>query len=153
MPQFPFHSICQPEARLDCRYGVRLEIYNQESHYIAHLVSVSESYQETSMARSEHIPSYRPRKFPLCSPSHTHFSNSIPTHSLPHTHPTTHINIPPSLLTIAQYLLHITHGLYQADLGGHTGHTVLVFKAVSHSRVQSRMHLCIQSCAGVKKLF
>ena len=151
MPRVPFHSICQPAARLDFQYGVRLEIYNQQSHYISHLGSISESSQETSMARSEHIPSYCPRKFPLCSPSHTPFSNSIPTHPLPHTHPTSHINIPPSLLPVAQPLLHITHGLYQASLGGHTGHTVLVFKAESHSWVQSRMQLCIQSCAGFKK--
>ena len=32
------------------------------------------------------------------------------------------------------------------------GHTVLIFKSGSHSWVQSRMQLCIQSCAGVKKI-
>ena len=30
------------------------------------------------------------------------------------------------------------------------GHTVLVFKAGSHSWFQSRIHSCIKSCAGVK---
>ena len=104
------------------------------------------------MARPEHILIYRPSKLPSCSPIHTPFSNSIPTHTLPHTHPTTHINILPSILPIASPLLHITPGLYQAVFGGHTGHTVLVFKAGSPFRVQSRVQSCIQSYAGVKKI-
>ena len=33
------------------------------------------------------------------------------------------------------------------------GHTVFVLKAGSHLRVQYRMKSCIQSCAGVKKIF
>ena len=33
------------------------------------------------------------------------------------------------------------------------GHTVLVFNYVSHSRFQSWMQLCIQSCTGFKKTF
>ena len=153
MPRVPFHSIFQPPARLDCQVGVRLKISNQEPNHIAQLGSNSKHSQETSMARPEHIHSYCSSKFPSCAPSHTPVSNSIPSHPLPHTHPTTHINHPPSLLPFAPPLLHLTHGLYQADLGGHTCHTALVFKAEPHSQVQSRMQSCIQSCAGVKKRF
>ena len=151
MPRVPFHYIFQPLARLDRQVGVRLEISNQKPYHILQIGSSSEISQETSMARSEHIPSYRPSKFPSCALSHTPVSNSIPSHPLPHTHPITPINHPPSLLPLAPPLLHLIHGLYQAALGGHTGHTALVFKDGSHSRVQSRIHSCIQSCAGVKK--
>ena len=98
MPQVPFHYIFQTTARLDRRDRVCLDISNLKPHYIANLGSSSETPQETSMARSKHIPSYRQSKFPLCSPSHTPVSNSIPSHPLPHTHPTTHINLLPSLL-------------------------------------------------------
>ena len=139
IPRVPFHSIYQTPARLDRRNGFRLELPNQKPHYIARLGSISEFPQETFMARPEHIPSYRPRKLPSCLLIHTHFSNYIPTHPLPHTHPTTHLNLPPSLFPLAPPLLHLTHGLYQAAVGGHTGHTVLVFKAGSHSQVQSQM--------------
>ena len=153
MPRVPFHSIFQPPACLDRRVWVRQEISNHESHHIARLGSNSKISQETSMACPEHITSYCPSKFPLCAPSHTPVSNSIPSHPLPHAHPITRINHPPSLLPLAPPLLHITHGLYQAALGGHIGHTSLVFKAGSNSWVQSWIQSCIQSCAGVKKRF
>ena len=134
----------------------RLEISNQTPYHIAQLRSISKISQITSMARPEHIPSYHPRKFPSCAPSHTSFSNSLPSIHLPRTHPTTHLNHPPSLLPLAPPQLHLTHGIYQATLGGHTNHTALIFKAESHSQVQSRfqsrMQSCIQSCAGVKKI-
>ena len=151
MPRVPFRSIIQPLACPDRRAGVRLEISNQKPHDITQLGSISKISQETSISRPEHIPSYRPSKLPSCSPSHTPFQNSISTHPFPYNQPTTHINLPSSLLPIAPPLLHLTHGLYQAALGGHTGHTVLVFKVGSRSRVQSRMQSCIQSYTGVKK--
>ena len=150
-PQVPFHSIYQQLARLDRRFMVRLEISNQKPNHIAQLRSISTISKITSMARPEHIPINHPRKFPSCAPSHIPFSNSLPAHPLPHTHPSTNINHPPSFLQLAPPLLHLTHGLYQAALGGHTGHTALVFKSESHYRVQSPMHLCIQLCAEVKK--
>ena len=111
MPQVPFHSIFQPPSCLDRQVRVRLEISNQKPNYIAHPGSSSEISQETSMAHSEHIPSYHTSKIPSFSPSHTPFSNCIPSHPLPHTHPTTHINHPLSLLPLAPPLLHLTHGL------------------------------------------
>ena len=138
MPWVTFHSICQPPSRPDRRSGVRLAISNQKPHYIAQLGSISKISQETCMSRPERIPSYRPSIIPSCSPSHTPFQKPIPTHPLPHTQLTTRINLPPSLLPLAPSLLHLTHGLYQA-LGGHTGHTVFVFKAGSQSWIQSRM--------------
>ena len=137
IPRVPLRSIFQPQAHLDHRARVRLEISNQKTHYIAQLWSSSEFSQETYMARPEHIPIYHSSKLPSCSPSHTPFSKSIPTHRLLHTHLTTHINLPPSLLPLSPPLLHITHGLYQTTLDGHTSHTVLVFKAVSCSRFHS----------------
>ena len=151
MPQVPFPSIFQPPAHLDRRVRARLKISNQEPNHIAQFRSNSKNSQKTSMARPEHIPSYRSRKFPSCAPSHTPFSKSIPSHPLPHTHTTTHINHPPSILPLTPPLLHLAHGLYQAALVGHTGHTALVFKAESHSRFHSWIQSCIQSCAGVKK--
>ena len=151
MPRVHFHSIFQPPVRIDCRFGVRQEISNQKPNHIAQLGSNSKNSQITSMARPEHIHSYHQRKYPSCAPSHTPFSNFIPSHPLPHTHPTTHINHPPSLLPLAQPLLHLIYRLYQAALGGHTGHTALVFKAEYHSWIQSWMQSFIQSCAGVKK--
>ena len=159
MPRVTFHYIIQTPARLDRRVGVRLEISNQKPNHIAQLGSNSKNSQVTSMARPEHIPSYHPSKIPSCAPSHTPISKSLPSHPLPHTHLTTHLNHPPSLLPLAPPLLHLTHGLYQATLGVHTSHTALLFKAESYSRVQSRfqsrfqsrMQSCIQSCAGVKK--
>ena len=155
MTRVPFHFIFQPPARLDCRIGVRLEISNQTPYHIAQLRFVSKFSQISSMARPEHIPSYHPSKFPLCAPSHTPSSNSLPSIPLAHTHPTAHLNHPPAFLPLAPPQLHLTHGLYQAALGGHPGHTALAFKAESHSQVQSRVHSrmkwCIQLCAGVKK--
>ena len=133
MPRVHFHSIFQPPSRLDRRVGARLEISNQEPNHIAKLGSNSKISQKTSMAHPEHIPRYRSSKFLSCAPSHTPVSNSTPSHPLPHNHPTTHINHPPSILPLAPALLHITHGLYQAALGGHTGHTALVFNAGYHS--------------------
>ena len=157
MTRVPVHFTFQPSAHLDCRARVCLEIANQTPYHIDQLRSISKNSQLTSMARPEHIPSYHPSKFPSCAPSQTPFSNSIPSISLPHTHPTTHFKHPPSLLPLAPPQLHITHGLYQAALGGHTSNIALAFKAESHSRVQSRvqsqMQSCIQSCAGVKKRF
>ena len=123
--------------------------FNQEPHHIAQLGPTSKTSQETSMARLKHIPSYRSSKFPPCAPSQTPVSHSIPSRPLLHTHPTTHINHPPSLLPLSPPLLHFTHGIYQAALDSHTGHTAQVFKAGSHSRVQTWMHSCIQSCTGV----
>ena len=149
MSRVPFRSIFQPPACLDRRSRVHLEISSKKPHYIAQLGSISEISHETSMARPEHIPSYHQSKLPLCLPSHTPFSNYIPTHPLPHTHPTTHINLPPSLLPLAPPLLHLTHGLYQAALGGHTGHNVLIFKAGSHSQFQYWMQFYIQSYVEV----
>ena len=152
MTQVPVHFIFQPPACLYCRFGVCLEISNQTPYYITQLRSISKISQITSMARPEHIHSYHPNKFPSCAPSQTPFSNSLPSIPLPHTHPTTHLNHPPSLLPLAPPQLHLTHGLNQAALGGHTGHATLVFKAASHSRVhshiQSRMQFFIQSYAG-----
>ena len=153
MPRVHFHSFFQPPARLDLRVGDRLEISNQEPNRIAKLGSNSKISQKTSMAHPEHIPRYRSSKFLSCAPSHTPVSNSTPSHPLPPTHPTTRINHPPSLLPLTPPLLHLTHGLYQPALGGHTGHTVLAFKDESHYRVQSRMQSCIKSCTGVKKIF
>ena len=157
MTRVPVHFTLQPSARLDCRVKVRLEISNQTPYHIAHLRSISNIFQLTSMARPEHIPSYHPSKFPSCAPSQTPSSNSIPSSPLPHTHPTTHFKHPPSLLPLAPPQLHLTHGLYQAALGVHTNNIALAFKVESHSRVQSqvqcRMQSCIQLCAGVKKRF
>ena len=116
---------------------------DQEPHHIDQLGSTSNIFQETSMSCPYHIPSYRPSKFPSFAPSQTPVSNSIQSHPLPHTHPTTHINHPPSLLPLSPSLLHITHGIYQTALGGHTGHTSFVFKAGSHSQVQSQIQSCI----------
>ena len=76
------------------------------------------------------------------------FQNSTPTPPLPHTHPTTHINLQPPLLPLSPPLIHLIHGLYQAALGSHTDHTVLLLKDGSQSRVQYRMQSCIQSCEG-----
>ena len=157
MTRVPVHFTFQPSAHLDCRARVRLEIANQTPYHIAQLRSISKNSQLTSMPCPEHIPSYHPSKFPSWAPSQTPFSNSIPPIPLPHTHPTTHFKHPPSLLPLAPPQLHLTHGLYQAALSGHTGNIALAFKAESHSwvqsRVQSRMQSCIQSCAGVKKRF
>ena len=124
--------------------------FQPKPHYIAQVMSISTFSQETSMPCKDHIPNYRPINIPSCSPSHTPFQYSIPTHHLPQTHPTIHINLPPSLFPLAPPLLNLTYGLYQAALG-HTGHTVLVFKDVSYSQVQSRMKSCIQLCTRVKK--
>ena len=143
MLRVPFQSIFQPTARIDRQFGIRLEISNQKTYHIAKLGSNSEISQETSMTRSEQICSYRPRKLPSCAPSHTPVSKSIPSQPLPHIHPNTPMNHPQSLLPLAPNLLHLTHGQYQAALGGHTDHTALVFKAGSHSRVQSWMQSCI----------
>ena len=123
----------------------------QEPNHISQLGYKSKTPQETSMARPEHMPSYRSSKFPSCVTSHTLILNSIPPHPLTNTHPTTHINHPPSLIPIALSILHLTHGLYQAALGGHTGHTALIFRSESHSQVQSWMQSCIQLFTGVKK--
>ena len=153
MPRVPLHSIFRPPVCLDCRAEVRLEISNPKPRYIAQLGSISKKSQEKSMSRPEHILSYLPSKIPSCSPSHTPFEYSIPTHPLLHTNPPPHINLPPSLLPLVPPLLHLTRGIYQAAFGGHTSHTVLAFEAGSHSRVQSRIQWCIQSCAGVKKIF
>ena len=157
MTLVPVHFTFQPSARLDSRVGVRLEISNQTPYHIAHLRSTSKISQLPSMARPEHTPSYHPSKFPSCAPGQNPFSNSIPSIPLPHTHPTTHFKHPPSLLPLAPPQIHLTHGLYQAALGGHTGNIALAFKAESHSRVQfrvqSRMQSCIKSWAGVKKRF
>ena len=127
------------------------------THPTNHIKKIKKSFPTTHPSTlpsgPKHIPSYPPSKFPPCAPSHTPISNSIQSHPLPHTHPTTHINYPPSLLPLAPPLLHHTHGIYHAALGRHTGHTALVFKYGSHSRVQSWMQSCIQSCAVVKKIF
>ena len=144
---FPFHF--WPPARLDRRSGVRLEISNQKPYHIVQLGSNSGISQGTSMARSEHIPSYRPIKFLSCALRHTPVSNSIPSHHLPHTHPITHTNHPPSLLPLAPPLLHITHGMYQAALGGHTGYTALVFKAVPTS---GSLPWCIRVSSFMQRL-
>ena len=165
-PSFPV--FLAPSGRLDrrseerresqlCQAGVRLEIPNQTPYHIAQLRSISKISQIISMARPEHIPSYHPSKFPSWAPSQTPFSNSIPPIPLPHTHSPTHFKHPPSLFPLAPPQLHLTHGLYQAALGGHTGNIPLAFKAEFHSRVQSqvqsRMQSCIQSCTGVKRRF
>ena len=86
--------------------------FNQEPHHIAQMGSTSKISQGTSMARPKHIPSYGPSKFTPCAPSHTPVSHYIPSHILPHTHPTTHINHLPSLLPLAPPLIYLTHGLY-----------------------------------------
>ena len=157
MTPVPVHFTFQPSAHLDSRAGVNLEISNQATYHIAQLRSISKIFQLTSMARPKHIPTYYPTKFPSCAPSQTPFSNSMLSIPLPHTHPPTHFKPPPSLLPLAPPQLQLTHGLYQAALGKHTGNIALAFKAESHSwvqsRVQSRMQSCIQSCAGVKKRF
>ena len=151
------HFTFQPSAHLDCQVGVRLEISNQTPYHITQLRSISNISQLTSMARPEQRPTCHPSKFPSFAPSQTPFSNSLSSILLPHTHPSYHFNHPPPLLPIAPPQLHITHGIYQAALGGHTDHTAFTFRAESHSRVQSpvksRMQSCIQSCAGVKKIF
>ena len=157
MTRVPVHFTFQPSARLDCRAGVHLEISNQTPYHTAQLRPISKISQLMSMTCPEHIPSYHPSKFPSCAPSQTPFSNSIPSIPLPHTHPSTHFKHPLSLLPLAPPQLHLTHGLNQAALDCHTGNIALVFKAESHSlvqsRVQSRMQSCIQSCAGVKTRF
>ena len=137
MTPVPVNFTFQPSAHLDCRVGVHLEILNQTPYHIAQLRSISKISQLTSIARPEHIPSYHPSKFPSCAPSQTPFSKSIPSIPLPHTHPTTHLKHPLSLLPLAPPQLHLTHGLYQAALGGHTGNIALAFRAESHSQVQS----------------
>ena len=155
MTRVPVHFTFQPSARLDCQFEISLEISNQTPYHIAQLRSISNISPITSMARPAHIPSYHLSKFPSCAPSQTPISKSFPSIPLPHTHPSTHLSYPPSLLPLAPPQLHLTHGLYQAALGGHTGHTALSFKAESHSWVQSQvqswMQTCIQSCAGFKK--
>ena len=151
MPRVPFHSICQPQAHIYWRSGVRLEISNQKSHYIYQLGSISKISQETSMSCSEHIPSYCAIKLPSCLSNRNPFQNSIPAHPLPHTDPNNNINLPTPLLPLTPPPLYLTHGLYQATLGSHTGHTVLEFKAGSHSHFKSHTQLCIQSFVGVKK--
>ena len=106
------------------------------------------NFQETSMYRPEDTSNYYPSKITSQYPSYTPFRNSLPKNPLPHTQPTTHSKLLPSL---PPPLLHLTHGLFH--LGGHTGHTELAIKTGSHLRVQLQMKLCIHPCAGVKKRF
>ena len=68
------------------------------------------------MFRPKLTTNYRPRKIPSQDPSYTPFTKSHQKNSLPHTQPTTHHILSPSLLALDAPLLHITHGLYQAAL-------------------------------------
>ena len=86
-------------------------------------ISFHTTHSSTLPSGPKNIPSYRRSKSPPSAPSHTPISNSIQSYPLP----PTHINHPPSLLPLTPPLLHHTHGLYQAALGSHTGHTSLLF--------------------------
>ena len=119
MPRVPFHSIRQPPARSDRLSGIRLEISNQNPHYIAQLGSISKIFQETSMSCPKHIPSQHPSKLPSCSPSQTPLKKLYPN-TPPSTHPTYH---PYKYPTITPYTHPTPTPSHTWDIPGRFGQT------------------------------
>ena len=93
----------------------------------------SEIVQKTPMFRPHLTPSYHPSKIISQYPSYASFTKSHPKNPRPTPTPYHTWAIP-------------------GHLENHTGHTLLIFKAGSHFRVQSQVQPCIQLCAGVKKI-
>ena len=73
------------------------------------------SQQNISDFPSPH-PFTCPRNFPSKYPSNVSFRKPYSHNPLPHTQPTTHPLHPLAILPLAQPLLNLTHGIYQATL-------------------------------------
>ena len=92
--------------------------------------------QETSMSRPKLTPNCCQKKSYHNTPA-TFLLQKHTQMTLFHTP-----NLPPILFS-CQHSLHSI---------SHMGYTVLIVKAGSHTRFQSRMHSCIQSCARVRNI-
>ena len=101
---------------------------------------------------------WRPNFTPIHPPPEKNRQNTPVTHifqKTTHRTPFWPPNLPPYFTpTNTPYTRPIPNLYHTWSITGHIGgHTVLVIKAGSHFRIQSRMQSCIKSCTVVKKIF